>query len=66
MKQLTNEQKLEKLNVIQGLLSTAWLELYDLDREIEGEIPTARMAVNQAQNRVIEAISTIKVEELRK
>jgi hypothetical protein len=66
MKQLTNQQKLEKLNVIQGLLSTAWLELYDLDREIEGEIPTARMAVNQAQNRVIEAISTIKVEELRK
>jgi hypothetical protein len=66
MKQLTNQQKLEKLKVVESLLSTAWLELYDLDREIEGEIPAARMAVNQAQNRVIEAISTIKVEELRK
>jgi hypothetical protein len=66
MKQLTNQQKLEKLKVVESLLSTAWLELYDMDTNIEGEIPTARMAVNQAQNRVIEAISTIKVEELRK
>jgi hypothetical protein len=66
MKKLTNEQKLEQLNNAQQMLSNAWLILYDLDTHIHGEIPAARMAVNNAQNRVIEAISTIKVEELRK
>jgi hypothetical protein len=66
MKKLTNEQKLEQLNNAQQMLSNAWLILYDLDTHIEGETPAARMAVNNAQCKVIEAISTIKVEELRK
>jgi hypothetical protein len=66
MKKLTNQEKLEQLNNAQQMLSQAWCILYDLDTHIDGEIPAARMAVNKAQCRVIEAISTIKVKELRK